>query len=111
MRLYRTDGVTPLPPEPCQPADLVADGSCDNETVVLSWSEAKGASVYVVKATGDLGYVTSFQTQEPMVEAELPCGQLFTFMVKAQDDRCSSSDSQPAAFRTGSGPLLLCYVM
>ncbi|KAK9519631.1 hypothetical protein VZT92_022346 [Zoarces viviparus] len=86
---------------PCQPTGLTASGSCDNGTVVLDWSAAEGASVYVVSATGDLGYVTSFQTEETSVEAELLCGQLFTFTVKAQDDRCDSAVSMPESFKTG----------
>lgn len=76
-------------------------GSCDNETVVLDWLAAEGASVYTVTTTGDLGYVTSFQTNETTVETALPCGQLFTFTVKAQDSRCDSAVSLPEEFKTG----------
>ncbi|XP_067454263.1 serine-rich adhesin for platelets [Thunnus thynnus] len=94
-------GTAEVQTEPCQPADLTIDGSCYNETVVLDWSAAKGALVYEVTATGDLGYVTSFQTNDTTIEAELPCGQLFTFTVKAQDDQCDSAESQPKEFKTG----------
>nr|XP_046247875.1 uncharacterized protein LOC124060678 [Scatophagus argus] len=87
--------------EPCQPTGLTVSGSCDNETVVVDWLAAEGASVYTVTATGDRGYATSFQTNETTLEAELPCGQLFTFTVKAQDDRCDSPVSQPEEFKTG----------
>lgn len=69
--------------------------------MVLDWSEAAGASLYVVTATGDLGYTTSFQTDETTAEVELPCGQLFTFHVKAQDDRCDSAESPPESFKSG----------
>lgn len=93
--------LTPPPPEPCQPTGLIVSGLCVNETVVLDWSAAQGASVYMVAATGDLGYVTSFQTNETTIEATLPCGQLFTFTVKAQDDRCDSAVSLPEEFKTG----------
>ncbi|XP_075901618.1 uncharacterized protein fndc7b isoform X2 [Nelusetta ayraudi] len=86
---------------PCQPAGLTVSGSCDNETVVLDWAAAEGASVYTVTALGDLGYVTSFQTNETTAEAELPCGQLFTFTLVAQDDRCDSASSLPEEFKTG----------
>uniref|UniRef100_A0A8P4G5R4 Fibronectin type-III domain-containing protein n=1 Tax=Dicentrarchus labrax TaxID=13489 RepID=A0A8P4G5R4_DICLA len=87
--------------DPCQPTGLAVSGSCDNETVVLDWSAADGASLYMVTATGDLGYVTSFRTDETTIEAELPCGQVFTFTVKALDDRCESPVSLPAVFKTG----------
>ncbi|XP_045905931.1 receptor-type tyrosine-protein phosphatase beta [Micropterus dolomieu] len=86
---------------PCQPAGLTVSGSCVNDTVVLHWSAAEGALVYEVTATGDLGYVTSFQTNETVIEAELLCGQLFTFTVKAQGDQCDSVVSQPKKFKTG----------
>lgn len=89
------------PPEPCQPSGLTVTGSCDNETVALDWPVAEGALVYTVTATGELGYVASFQTNETMIEADLPCGQLFTFTVKAQDDRCDSAVSLPEEFKTG----------
>ncbi|XP_071342815.1 uncharacterized protein [Trachinotus anak] len=87
--------------EPCQPTGLTVEGSCYNETVVLDWWVAKGALMYMVTAAGDLGYVTSFQTNETTIEAELPCGQLFTFTVKAQDDQCDSAVSLPGEFKTG----------
>uniref|UniRef100_A0A8D3DKS8 Fibronectin type-III domain-containing protein n=1 Tax=Scophthalmus maximus TaxID=52904 RepID=A0A8D3DKS8_SCOMX len=96
-----TSSTVEIQTEPCQPTGLTVEGSCYNETVVLDWSAAAGASVYVVTATGDLGYVTSFQTDGTMIEAELPCGQLFNFTVKAQDDRCDSAVSLPEAFKTG----------
>lgn len=69
--------------------------------MALDWAAAQGASVYTVTAAGDLGYVMSFQTNETMAEAELPCGQLFTFTVVAQDDRCDSATSLPEEFQTG----------
>ncbi|XP_040040842.2 uncharacterized protein fndc7b [Gasterosteus aculeatus] len=86
---------------PCQPTGLTVSGSCDNKTVVLDWSAAEGASAYVVSATGDQGYVTSFQTEDTTAEAELPCGQLFTFTVKAQGDQCGSAAGTAASFKTG----------
>ncbi|KAF7660957.1 hypothetical protein LDENG_00272160 [Lucifuga dentata] len=86
--------------DPCQPVDVTVTGSCDNNTVALDWSEAKGTSTYIVSVTGDLGYVTGFQTSETTLNIALPCGQEYTFTVKAQDDRCDSPVSQPVQFRT-----------
>lgn len=76
-------------------------GSCDNESLVLDWSTAEGALVYTIIARGDLGYVTSLQTNDTMVELDLPCGQLFTFTVRAQASRCDSVVSLPEEFKTG----------
>ncbi|KAM9761579.1 uncharacterized protein fndc7b [Menidia menidia] len=95
-----TSGTVEIQTEPCQPTSLTATGLCNNETVVLDWSEAEGALVYVVTATGDLGHVASFQTNDTTIEADLPCGQLFTFTVIAQDHRCQSTVSLPEEYKT-----------
>ncbi|XP_069009634.1 fibronectin type III domain-containing protein 7-like [Embiotoca jacksoni] len=87
--------------EPCQPTDLVAFGLCDNETVTMVWSEARGALFYEATATGDLGYVESFRSNTTWSEVDLPCGQLFTFTVTAYDERCHSAASLPAQHKTG----------
>lgn len=76
---------------------------------MVDWAAASGASFYMVTATGDLGYVTSFQTNETMIEAKLPCGQLFHFTVKAQDDRCVSAVSLHEEFKTGMNESPLQY--
>ncbi|XP_047442067.1 uncharacterized protein LOC125008801 [Mugil cephalus] len=87
--------------EPCQPTGLTASGSCQNDTVMLDWYEARGALLYVVTVTGDLGYSDSFQTNDTTIETDLPCGQLFTFTVVAQDNVCDSPVSLPDQFKTG----------
>ncbi|XP_034036686.1 fibronectin type III domain-containing protein 7 [Thalassophryne amazonica] len=87
--------------EPCQPLGITVNGSCDSETVFLDWMEAKGAKMYVVSAIGNLGYITALQTNDTMAELELPCGQIFTFTVKSQDDQCDSHLSLPKDFKTG----------
>lgn len=78
--------------------------------MVLDWAAAKGAAGYMVTAEGDLGYVTTLQTNETTVEVELLCGQLFTFTVKAKDDRCDSAVSPPEQFKTGKALCLMKHV-
>lgn len=68
---------------------------------MVDWLEAQGAQMYVVKAAGDLGYISTFQTNATKIETNLPCGQLFTFTVIAQDNRCESAVSQPKEYKTG----------
>ncbi|XP_074523504.1 uncharacterized protein fndc7b [Halichoeres trimaculatus] len=87
--------------EPCRPTGLTVSGSCYNETVELDWWDADGASDYEVLITGDLGYISSFRTGDTMIETELPCGQRYTFTVKARDNRCESPESWPEEFKTG----------
>lgn len=94
--------------EPCQPDQVTATGSCDSETmVVVAWAEAEGAVVYMVTAMGDLGYMTAFQTNESSLEAELPCGQTYSFTVIGQDESCDSPISDAAEFRTGTWRYLI----
>ncbi|TKS74220.1 Fibronectin type III domain-containing protein 7 [Collichthys lucidus] len=86
---------------PCQPTGLTEKGSCDNDTVVLDWLAADGALRYVVRATGNLGYVDALQTSETTAMFDLPCGQEYTFTVMAQDDRCDSAVSTFSELKTG----------
>ncbi|KAJ8376161.1 hypothetical protein SKAU_G00067410 [Synaphobranchus kaupii] len=86
--------------EPCGPGSMSAVGSCGNDTVNLAWEESPGASVYIVTATGDLGYVTGFNTTDTSLEASLPCGQTFSFSVVARGHRCDSPHSGHAHFTT-----------
>ncbi|KAM9385761.1 uncharacterized protein fndc7b [Pholidichthys leucotaenia] len=85
---------------PCQPTGLMVNGSCSSETVALQWSEARGASAYVMTAVSDLGYSTSLQTFATTIQTDLPCGQMFTFTVVAQGDRCDSAASLSEEFQT-----------
>ncbi|XP_062308247.1 uncharacterized protein LOC134012721 [Osmerus eperlanus] len=85
---------------PCQPSQLVVEGSCSNETVSLSWAGARGASVYVLTAAGDLGYFTALQTNDTALDLVLPCGQTYSFTVTAEDERCGSPASSTARFKT-----------
>lgn len=87
--------------EPCQPTNLSVQGLCNNDTVKLSWSAAKGALLYEVEIRGNLGYFTSVQTAVTTAEADLPCGQLYTFTVQAQDNRCLSNVSQSVQHQNG----------
>ncbi|XP_064190128.1 uncharacterized protein LOC135254105 [Anguilla rostrata] len=86
--------------EPCRPGRMSAAGSCGNDTVLLGWAESRGASVYIVTATGDLGYTVDFNTTDTSLEAWLPCGQTFRFSVVAQGEACESPRSGWAQFRT-----------
>jgi len=99
-------GLESIPPRPssgpCQPLDLSVTGSCESDTVLLAWTEAGGAVAYIVTASGDLGYVTSFRTNETALEVELLCGQSYAFTVLAQGDVCDGAPSVAAFFTTGT---------
>ncbi|KAJ8279126.1 hypothetical protein COCON_G00061920 [Conger conger] len=86
---------------PCQPAGMSAEGVCSNDTVLLTWEETRGALKYMVIAEGNLGYIVDFATDDTTLEAQLPCGQTFSFSVSAQGQQCKSPFSGKAYFRTG----------
>lgn len=94
--------------EPCQPPGLMVIGSCDNNTIILDWSEAKGASLYEVTISGHLGYAASFQTNDTIIETDLPCGQMFNLTVQAKDGRCSSIVSSSERYKTGTWLIYTC---
>uniref|UniRef100_A0A3B3BWR1 Fibronectin type-III domain-containing protein n=1 Tax=Oryzias melastigma TaxID=30732 RepID=A0A3B3BWR1_ORYME len=97
-----TSSTVEIQTEPCQPTGLTITGSCNDETVMLNWSKAKGAIAYVVTATGNLGYIESLKTNDTTIDVDLPCGQLFTFTVTALDNSgCDGTVSAPEQFKTG----------
>ena len=84
---------------------LRVTGSCDSETVTLDWTEATGALAYLITADGDLGGASSYETNDTTLEAELLCGQSYTFSVRARGPACDGPLSDPARFTTGTGGL------
>ncbi|KAJ8384528.1 hypothetical protein AAFF_G00204430 [Aldrovandia affinis] len=85
---------------PCQPGVMTTHGSCSSDTVSLVWEETRGAYVYIVTAVGDLGYITAFNTTDTSLTVSLPCGQIYSLSLVAQDDRCDSPSSMTAEYRT-----------
>ncbi|KAK2900552.1 hypothetical protein Q8A67_008667 [Cirrhinus molitorella] len=90
---------TYLTTDPCKPENVTAHVSCDSETVALDWSKAKGASFYIVMATGSLGYIVDFNTTSTNLSVSLLCGQGYNISVQAQNEYCESPPSTPAVFR------------
>ncbi|KTF95187.1 hypothetical protein cypCar_00023202, partial [Cyprinus carpio] len=88
-----------LTTDPCKPENVSAHVSCDSETVALDWSKAKGASFYIVMATGSLGYFVDFNTTSTNLSVSLLCGQSYNVSVQANSDTCDSPLSIPAVFR------------
>ncbi|XP_026061504.1 fibronectin [Carassius auratus] len=88
-----------LTTDPCKPENVTAHVSCDSETVELDWSKAKGASFYIVMATGSLGYFVDFNTSSTNLSVSLLCGQSYNVSVQANSDTCDSLPSIPALFK------------
>ncbi|XP_008292889.1 uncharacterized protein fndc7b [Stegastes partitus] len=103
MCYSETSSTVEIKTEPCPATNLRITGSCYNatSTVMVEWSDAPGALLYVLTASGDLGFTTSYQTNETMMETDLPCGQVYTFTVISQDERCDSVASMPEQYKTG----------
>lgn len=80
----------------------MVSGSCNNDSIILDWHKAKGASLYEVTISGHLGYTDSIQTNDTIIQTDLPCGQMFNLTVLAKDDRCDSIFSSSVQYKTGT---------
>uniref|UniRef100_A0A674DRB0 Uncharacterized LOC115157442 n=1 Tax=Salmo trutta TaxID=8032 RepID=A0A674DRB0_SALTR len=86
--------------EPCQPTGVTSQLLCNSEQFLLSWHPASGAALYMVTATGNLGYVEAFNTTKTSLSSSLPCGQIYSVTLLGQDHRCDSQPSTPVTFKT-----------
>lgn len=81
--------------------NVVVHEAC-NDTVVLDWPDTQGALSYLISVSGHLGYVVEFNSTESLLEATLPCGQMYSATVAPRDDRCDGPQSTPSQFKTGT---------
>ncbi|XP_077077959.1 uncharacterized protein fndc7rs1 [Siphateles boraxobius] len=88
-----------LTTDPCRPENVTAHMSCNSEMVTLDWSNAKGASSYIVTAKGSLGYIIAFNTTSTSLSVSLLCGQSYNVTVQGQEAYCDSPLSAPVVFR------------
>lgn len=85
---------------------MSVEGTCGNDTVLLAWEDSQDVFMYIVTASGDLGYIVDFNTTATSLEVWLPCGQTFSFSVVAQGRQCESPPSGKVDFRTGTAQTL-----
>uniref|UniRef100_A0A3B4UWS1 Fibronectin type-III domain-containing protein n=1 Tax=Seriola dumerili TaxID=41447 RepID=A0A3B4UWS1_SERDU len=86
--------------EPCQPVIVFAQALCQSEEVQITWHQASGVMNYLVTATGSLGYMRIYNTNQTLLSATLPCGQDYNVTVQGQGSECDSNHSSPAFFKT-----------
>lgn len=91
--------------EPCPPANVTAEASCEERSAVVSWSPSPIAAAYSVVATAQDGDVrTCNATSSNCTLTGLHCEQQYTAVVKARHENCSSGASQSVAIATGECP-------
>ncbi|XP_057713500.1 fibronectin type III domain-containing protein 7-like [Corythoichthys intestinalis] len=89
-----------IPTEPCQPVIVLAEADCQTEELQLSWLPASGVVLYLITATGNLGYVENYNATETNLTASLPCGQNYSIIVQGRGSSCDSDPSSPAFVKT-----------
>ncbi|XP_049603206.1 pneumococcal serine-rich repeat protein [Syngnathus scovelli] len=85
---------------PCPPAVVSKQYMCDNNTVMLSWSNTVGSLSYQAEIVG-YGYMDSCNTTNTScVVHELPCGLDLNVTVQAEGEHCNSAPSVCQSLQT-----------
>lgn len=80
----------------------MVNGSCEDQSALVSWTPSPVAENYHVVAMGGDGHVTSCKTSSSNCSvSELHCDQQYTVVVTASHENCSSNVSQNATLITG----------
>lgn len=87
--------------EPCPPTNVSAEVLCESDEVKISWQEASGAESFLVTVSGSDGFVKTYNTNQTLLRASLPCGQDFNVTVQGQGSMCNGIPSSPTFFKTG----------
>lgn len=98
----QTVAITTAPPTP---VGLVAQGGVGS--VSLSWESVPGATAYLVERSSDEGETFAegvLSTQSSFVDQKLEAGQVYTYVVRAQNNSGASSRSEPASAITAPPP-------
>ncbi|XP_058265731.1 uncharacterized protein LOC131365857 [Hemibagrus wyckioides] len=86
---------------PCVPTNVTVASTCSNQTTVM-WQASLGAQSYRVIAVGNKGHQTTCSSNSTTCSlTDLRCGQVYNVSVVANDDTCSSPQSQSVTLQTG----------
>lgn len=81
---------------------MVANASCEDHGVRVSWRPSPVAETYHVVAMGADGHVHTYNTSDSYCSlSELHCEQQYTIYVKASHQNCSSRASDNVTISTG----------
>ncbi|XP_044075214.1 uncharacterized protein LOC122886733 [Siniperca chuatsi] len=88
--------------EPCPPRNLVVNASCEDHSVLVSWSPSPVAETYHVVAMGVDGHVHTCNTTSSNCSiSELHCDQQYTVFLTASHENCSSKANENSTLNTG----------
>lgn len=96
----------PLFTEPCPPANVVVETSCEERSALVSWSSSPVAETYSVVTTASQdGHVHSCNTTSNNCSLTgLHCEKQYTAFVTAHHENCSSNASESVTITTGICP-------
>lgn len=83
----------PLPPGPCNAANVTSNLHCGSDTATLSWDAAAGAMAYLVVAheRGSENYISHWSFTTSSLLKKLQCGKVYNLTVIADDVTCNST--------------------
>ncbi|XP_053549799.1 uncharacterized protein LOC128641237 [Bombina bombina] len=87
---------------PCDPSILMANSSCQDSSLLVSWAQSEGALYYMATALGSSGTTyncTSLNTSCKIMG--LQCGESLSVAVVAYDNSCPSTMSNSKEVVTG----------
>ncbi|XP_067894181.1 fibronectin type III domain-containing protein 7-like [Heterodontus francisci] len=87
---------------PCSPQIVSASLECATHTVSVLWEQSDGAVFYIAIAEGMEGDRYSCNATEESCEImDLPCGQMYSIIILAMDENCTSLPSPAFEIQTG----------
>ncbi|CAH2311730.1 serine-rich adhesin for platelets-like [Pelobates cultripes] len=79
---------------PCDPTNVEAIPSCQDNSMHVSWNQSSGAVSYVVSALGSSGMSYNCSSVDTSCQISgLHCGESISMFVIAYDDNCPSSNN------------------
>ena len=105
----------PLRPVPCVPSGLVAERTCGESSVEVTWTASRGAQRYAVTAASAGGHRAECANGDPSGTActlqELMCGQTYNVTMVAINDDCTTVESAAVSLHTGTHTSYLHFIL
>ncbi|KAL1022755.1 hypothetical protein UPYG_G00031900 [Umbra pygmaea] len=90
---------------PCAPTNILAQPTCGESLVSVTWNASRGAKYYTTTAVSNRGQRTMCTSNNTACSLQdLLCGQIYSVSVIAVDDSCSSTTSTKVTLKTGPCP-------
>lgn len=93
---------------PCALTSISAVTQCNSDTILVEWELTEDTPLYLVTAEGHDQTLISCNSSSNSCELQdIRCGMIYSIIVSASSDKCSSLRSPPKKIKTGifSSPL------